>query len=521
MRPDGELPGSVGVLVDEVCASSEAAWRLGDAAVGDALAEIGRLRQRLAVAEVALAREGVVRGLPREAGWSEHDWVCRHEGRSAPDPEVRHVGQVLAVARAGLSGSLVPQDMTRLAREDGSGDGDGPGDGAGSAGAAPGEGGTGADGGPAGTGDVLRAFSMGELSMASAARLVRFVDEVSPVADPGLLAEDLGHVLAAARDRAVPAGPCDRSWAATPGSGDGPDGCLNPGEPGDGSTSDEVPEPGDETHGGKDGRCQRPVDSERRMVRRAGLTERQLGIVLARTRRLLRPPRDLEAEDQRCRAARRLHRSPASGSGLVTYRMTLDAEGAAVLDSALAALSGPVPAEDGAPDPRSAAWRRADALLDLVGRAVASPAGAQPTTSKAQVMVTIPLATLTGDSPQGGAVTGTGEVLSPETARRMACDAGIVPAVLGSRGELLDLGRSVRLFTAGQRRALVHRDGGCSYPGCTIPATWCEAHHVTWWSRGGRSDLANAALLCSRHHTHVHARDLSATITATGVTWHT
>ena len=86
---------------------------------------------------------------------------------------------------------------------------------------------------------------------------------------------------------------------------------------------------------------------------------------------------------------------------------------------------------------------------------------------------------------------------------------------------LVELGRALRLFTPGQRRLLEQRDAGCSFPGCTTPPAWCQAHHVQHWSRGGPTDITNAALLCQRHHTHVHRHDLTATITTTGVTWHT
>jgi hypothetical protein len=103
----------------------------------------------------------------------------------------------------------------------------------------------------------------------------------------------------------------------------------------------------------------------------------------------------------------------------------------------------------------------------------------------------------------------------------MACDAGIIPVVLGRDGAPLDVGYRERLFTYSQRLALIARDRGCSFTGCTVPATWCEAHHVVPWHRGGRTDLTNGALLCPHHHTHVHQHDLTATVTATGVTWHT
>lgn len=102
--------------------------------------------------------------------------------------------------------------------------------------------------------------------------------------------------------------------------------------------------------------------------------------------------------------------------------------------------------------------------------------------------------------------TATGVVLSPGVVRRVACAAALVPHVLGTAGEVLDVGRVVRLFTRAQRRVLVRRDRGCTYPGCTAPAAWAQAHHVVHWADGGASDLDNAALLCQRHHTVVHER---------------
>jgi hypothetical protein len=112
-------------------------------------------------------------------------------------------------------------------------------------------------------------------------------------------------------------------------------------------------------------------------------------------------------------------------------------------------------------------------------------------------------------------------VLTATTIRRIACDAGIIPVVLGSRGEPLDVGREKRLVTPGLRLALIARDRGCSYPGCTVPPQWTDAHHVVPWISGGKTSLLNAALLCRRHHTHVHRYQLTATVTASTVTWHT
>lgn len=105
----------------------------------------------------------------------------------------------------------------------------------------------------------------------------------------------------------------------------------------------------------------------------------------------------------------------------------------------------------------------------------------------------------------GTADLSTGGKLSAQEVRRMACGAGIVPAVLGGAGEILDLGRSRRLFSPAQRKALAIRDRRCRAEDCQIPAAWCEAHHARDpWSTGGRTDLADGLLLCSFHHHRAH-----------------
>jgi hypothetical protein len=104
----------------------------------------------------------------------------------------------------------------------------------------------------------------------------------------------------------------------------------------------------------------------------------------------------------------------------------------------------------------------------------------------------------------GAASLTTGERISASEARRLACRAGIVPAVLDSASETLDLGRTARLFSPAQRRALVVRDRGCTAQGCGLPPGVCHAHHDRPWSRHGATDLANGRLLCPRHHRLAH-----------------
>jgi hypothetical protein len=109
----------------------------------------------------------------------------------------------------------------------------------------------------------------------------------------------------------------------------------------------------------------------------------------------------------------------------------------------------------------------------------------------------------TGPLEQTGSLLFTGPVTAG-TVRKIACDADIIPVLLGGEGRILDIGRASRIFPPHIRKALIARDRGCTFPGCTIPATWCEAHHITYWSQGGTSGTENAALLCSHHHHVIH-----------------
>jgi hypothetical protein len=119
------------------------------------------------------------------------------------------------------------------------------------------------------------------------------------------------------------------------------------------------------------------------------------------------------------------------------------------------------------------------------------------------VLVTIDLQTLKSQLAGAGLVAD--EPVSAAHARRLACTAHLIPAVLGGTSEVLDLGRSRRLFTPAQRKAMAIRDKRCRAEGCTIPAAWCEAHHATTpWATGGRTNLTDGLLLCSWHHHRAH-----------------
>jgi hypothetical protein len=224
----------------------------------------------------------------------------------------------------------------------------------------------------------------------------------------------------------------------------------------------------------------------------------QLGrTLLARLDQDGRPPSDPPPQ-----AATNELRWTTRRDGGLELKGRLDAEGAALLTSVLSPLTKPRPAADGVPDPRNRIERQGDALVEALRLTIGSDdlpteGGERPT-----MVVTLPLDTL--QEQLGAALLGDTTLIPPWMARRMACDCGIIPAVLGSTGEPLDLGRKTRTVSTALRRALILRDRGCAFPGCTIPPRWCDAHHAQHWADGGPTSLPNLVLLCSTHHDLIH-----------------
>jgi len=147
---------------------------------------------------------------------------------------------------------------------------------------------------------------------------------------------------------------------------------------------------------------------------------------------------------------------------------------------------------------------RVDALADICRTALS---GLETETGRVvpRVTVTVPLETLREAPGHEPALLGARDVpVCAETARRMACDAGVIPAGLGANGEPLDIGRLTRVVPVGMRRALVLRDRTCRFPGCDRPATRTDAHHVEHWAHGGPTNTSNLILVCSFHHWLVH-----------------
>ena len=209
----------------------------------------------------------------------------------------------------------------------------------------------------------------------------------------------------------------------------------------------------------------------------------------------------LLAEERRAHAATRLSFT-SRGDGSTDLHARLPDHVAHRLRAYLEAFTSPRRAPLGDIDVLPAALRRGAAFCALLEN-LSDNGLPRHGGSATSVMVTLDLDSLV--SGLGVAETSVGDRLTAEQARRLACQARIIPVVLGRRGEVLDLGRSVRLFSPAQRRAMAIRDKQCTTDGCSIPAAWCEAHH--WkqpWSQGGRTDLADGKLLCSFHHHRAH-----------------
>src|SRR6478672_2873020 len=204
--------------------------------------------------------------------------------------------------------------------------------------------------------------------------------------------------------------------------------------------------------------------------------------------------KDLDAEDRAAHLGRFLTITE-DGAGGVRLRGRGTVEDAAAIKAALLPLTKPTPSVDPETceentDPRDHGARTWDALVETCRHALATDLppdchGTRPrvavTTSLEVLRDRIDWATLdTGPDPtRTGGLTDDGLELSPSVVRRLACDADLIPIVLGGRGEVLDVGRTHRLVTPALWRALVCRDRHCAFPGCTRPPAMGHAHHIT------------------------------------------
>jgi len=259
-----------------------------------------------------------------------------------------------------------------------------------------------------------------------------------------------------------------------------------------------------------------------------GGTPRDMTLLLAQIRHRIHPDTTTDAAIARD-LAQGLRMTPF-GDGSYAVRGTLSpVAGAAVL-----ATLRPHADPHGPDDRRSPARRLADALVHVCETHHDDP-HRQP--RRPEVVVLVPLATLHGqpDAP-AGVLAETHYPLDDPTARALACTGdvrrllhtvpsgptgphaggplwagwqagltGVLPPRLAGPSAPLDLGRRHRLANRDQWLAILARDGGCAYPGCTAPPSWCDLHHLLeWLADTGPTDLDALALLCRRHHLHLH-----------------
>ena len=234
-------------------------------------------------------------------------------------------------------------------------------------------------------------------------------------------------------------------------------------------------------------------------------TAREEGIraVLSRSAQIFHryAPDVLEERERRQREDRFLTLIQRPG-GTLGIRGSLDKEAGALVLSVLGSLAAPSPAVDGAPDLRTGGQRYADALTQLCQ--LSTPALPSVRGERPNVLLTMSYETLRGELAANPPYLENGTPISVGAARRILCDANVIPVVLDSESQPLDVGRSTRVVPVGMRRALIARDGGCAFPGSDRPPSWCDAHHCIYWSEGGITALCNLCLLCSHHHDTVH-----------------
>jgi len=194
------------------------------------------------------------------------------------------------------------------------------------------------------------------------------------------------------------------------------------------------------------------------------------------------------------------------GHGQVHGRFTLPSAAGEMLRRALYAFAAPkhVRASEGA-----GAYDHERPTPEKMGQAFREYIEHYPTDRlpnsggvNATVVITMGLDSLLGGIK--AASLDTGEKISAGAARRMACEAGIIPAVLDGQSKVLDLGRKRRFHSPAQRLAIGLEQRHCQHPGCTTPASGCHVHHAEPWATGGHTDTRSAKLLCPRHHSLAH-----------------
>jgi hypothetical protein len=226
------------------------------------------------------------------------------------------------------------------------------------------------------------------------------------------------------------------------------------------------------------------------------LNPRQLAVCARRIGDCLDPDGTLATERDRHRGRDvRIHPRP-DGSARIEGELT--ALCAEAFRTMLDTLARPLPAADGVKDPRTPGQRNHDALHD--GLLMLLRSNQLPDCGGIAATIVLTMTPEQYANHTGLVATGHGALISAELALSLLGDARITPVALGQHGEITDYRSSRRFFTEGQRLAMIARDQGCSFPGCTAPPSWCQAHHITDYVITGKTSVDDGTLLCGFHH---------------------
>jgi hypothetical protein len=206
-------------------------------------------------------------------------------------------------------------------------------------------------------------------------------------------------------------------------------------------------------------------------------------------------PSPTEQRQQQAHRSVILNRLPDS-TGLLDGRLTPTCQ--AIWEAVLTPLAARRPDDALGPDARTPGQRMHDAFEEAGRRLLATGELPDHAGLPAQLIITLTLTDL--ERRAGRATTHHGGTLSIDQALKLAAAGEALPAVLDDAGGILAFGRSKRLASAGQRKALFARDKGCTFPGCDRTAAQSEIHHTTDWARGGRTDLNTLAIACGYHN---------------------
>jgi hypothetical protein len=209
------------------------------------------------------------------------------------------------------------------------------------------------------------------------------------------------------------------------------------------------------------------------------------------------------AEEDELRFQRRfLHVSPTL-YGMVRVDGELDPETGQCVMTAIRSVQEADLRNSPQPDSRSGGQQRADALGEVCRQWIGSGDRPKVSGERPHMSVVVNVEALSESAATRSEYAGA-QPISPDAARRLACDAAISRVLTSGRSEPIDIGRRTPVVPPVTRRALVIRDGHCVFPGCRRPEEWCDAHHVHHWADGGPTALSNLILLCRAHHRSMH-----------------